>query len=92
MAEQQHEYLKEAVSGVAVLTEDEQCRQQCLAREDFEYWERIQKNGHKRELKKSQKLKEKQYQQTIAEIAEKQQKTAAKRSRNCQTKSLAYCL
>lgn len=50
MLAQQNEYIKEAVSGIAVLTEDERIRQQCQAREDFEYWERIKENGHRREL------------------------------------------
>lgn len=50
MLAQQNEYLKEAVSGVAVLTEDEKIRQQCQAREDFEYWERMKKLRHQREL------------------------------------------
>ena len=35
MLAQQNEYLREAVSGVAILTEDEKIRQQCQAREDF---------------------------------------------------------
>ncbi len=63
MLAQQNEYLKEAVSGIAVLTEDEQIRQQCQAREDFEYWERIKENGHKRELAE----KDRQYQMELAE-------------------------
>lgn len=46
---QNNEYLQEAVSGVRQLTEDEKIRQQCQAREDFAYWERI-KNNHMKEL------------------------------------------
>ena len=46
---QNNEYLKEAVSGVRQLTEDEKIRQQCQAREDFAYWERI-RNNHMKEL------------------------------------------
>ena len=46
---QNNEYLQEAVSGVRQLTEDEKIRQQCQAREDFAYWERI-KNNYMREL------------------------------------------
>lgn len=45
MFAQQNEYLKEAVFDIAVLTEEEQILQQCQAREDFEYWERIKENG-----------------------------------------------
>jgi len=41
MLAQNNEYLQEAVSGVRQLTEDEKIRQQCQAREDFAYWERI---------------------------------------------------
>ena len=44
---QNNEYLKEAVSGVRQLTEDEKIRQQCQAREDFAYWERIRNNRMK---------------------------------------------
>ena len=32
------------------LTEDEKIRQQCQAREDFEYWERIKLGNFKREI------------------------------------------
>ncbi len=46
---QSNEYLQEAVSGVRQLTEDEKIRQQCQAREDFAYWERI-KSNHMKEL------------------------------------------
>ena len=46
---QNNEYLKEAVSGVRQLTEDEKIRQQCQAREDFAYWERI-RNARMKEL------------------------------------------
>ncbi len=46
---QNNEYLKEAVSGVRQLTEDEKIRQQCQAREDFAYWERI-RNTRMKEL------------------------------------------
>lgn len=82
MLAKQNEYLKEAVSGIAVLSKDEQIRQQCQAREDFEYWERIRENGHKRELaekdrkyqlkldEKEQELAEKdaKYQQQLSEL------------------------
>ena len=44
---QNNEYLKETVSGVRQLTEDEKIRQQCQAREDFAYWERIRNNRMK---------------------------------------------
>lgn len=49
MLAQNNEYLQEAVSGIRQLTEDEKIRQQCQAREDFAYWERI-KNNHMKEL------------------------------------------
>ena len=71
MLAQQNEYIKEAVSGIAVLTEDEQIRQQYQAREDFEYWERIKENGHKQELKKKEKaLAEKD--KALANLTEKE--------------------
>ena len=41
MLAQNNEYLQEAISGVRQLTADEQIRQQCQAREDYLYWERI---------------------------------------------------
>lgn len=41
MLAQNNEYLQEAVSGVRQLTEEEKIRQQCQAREDHLYWERI---------------------------------------------------
>ena len=84
MLAKQNEYLKEAVSGIAVLSKDEQIRQQCQAREDFEYWERIRENGHKRELAKlRQELTEKDsfYQQELSgkdqEIADLKARLAA---------------
>ena len=43
MLAQNNEYLQETVSGVRQLTAEEQIRQQCQAREDFLYWERIRK-------------------------------------------------
>lgn len=72
MLAQQNEYIKEAVSGIAVLTEDERIRQQCQARKDFEYWERIKENGHRRELEEKDNF----YQQELAKkdslLAEKE--------------------
>lgn len=47
MLAQNNDYLKEAVSGVRQLTEDDKIRQQCQAREDFAYWERIRNNRMK---------------------------------------------
>ena len=41
MLAQNNEYLQETVSGVRQLTAEEQIRQQCQAREDYLYWERI---------------------------------------------------
>lgn len=46
---QNNEFLQETVSGVRQLTEDEKIRQQCQAREDFAYWERI-RNARMKEL------------------------------------------
>ncbi|MBO5177005.1 MAG: hypothetical protein J6C07_06075, partial [Lachnospiraceae bacterium] len=45
-------YLQEVVSGVQQLTEEEKIRQQCQAREDYAYWERIREADRKRELQK----------------------------------------
>ena len=50
MLAENNEYLQEVVSGVRQLTEEEQIRQQCQAREDFIYWERIREAEYKREL------------------------------------------
>lgn len=52
MLAQNNEYLQEAVSGIRQLTEDEKIRQQCQAREDFEYWERIRTTYYQEELQK----------------------------------------
>lgn len=81
MLAKQNEYLQEAVSGVAVLTEDEQIRQQCQAREDFEYWERIKENGHKRELEEKDKAlteKDKALAERDKALAEKDKALAEK--------------
>lgn len=48
MLAQKNEYLQEAVSGVRQLTAEEQIRQQCQAREDYLYWERIRTADAKR--------------------------------------------
>lgn len=50
MLSQNNEYLKETVVAVEQLTEDEQIRQMCQAREDFEYWERIRNNYYRQEI------------------------------------------
>lgn len=51
MLAENNEYLQETVSGVRQLTQDEQIRQLCQAREDYEYWERIRNNYHAEQLK-----------------------------------------
>lgn len=74
MLAQKNEYLKETVSGIRKLTEDEKIRQQCKAREDFEYWERIKRNHDQQELwvreealrKKEEVLQEKEAQLAAA--------------------------
>ena len=50
MLAKNNEYLQEVVSGVRQLTEEEQIRQQCQAREDFIYWERIRKAKYDSEI------------------------------------------
>lgn len=60
---QNNEYLQEAVSGVRQLTEDEKIRQQCQAREDFAYWERI-RNTRLKELGDDLEQTQGQLQQT----------------------------
>lgn len=69
MLAQKNEYLQETVSGVRKLTEDEKIRQQCQAREDFEYWERIKRNYYQKELNARDKALEE-------EILRRQQKEA----------------
>ncbi|MBO5178133.1 MAG: hypothetical protein J6C07_11800, partial [Lachnospiraceae bacterium] len=49
-------YLQEVVSGVQQLTEEEKIRQQCQAREDYAYWERIREADRKRELQKKDNI------------------------------------
>lgn len=68
---QNNEYLQEAVSGVRQLTEDEKIRQQCQAREDFAYWERI-KNNRMKELGESLAQAKDALQQTQNELQQKQ--------------------
>ena len=55
MLAQNNEYLQEAVSGVRQLTEDEKIRQQCQAREDFAYWERMRNNRMREQDEELQK-------------------------------------
>lgn len=52
MLAQNNEYLQEVISGVQQLTEEDKIRQQCQAREDHAYWERIREADQKRELQK----------------------------------------
>ena len=61
MLAEKNEYLQDAVTGIAVLTEDEMIRQQCQAREDFEYWERIRENMRQKELEERDRKLEEQY-------------------------------
>lgn len=53
---QNNEYMQETVSGVRQLTEDEKIRQQCQAREDYLYWERIREYQHQQALDQIQIL------------------------------------
>ena len=71
MLAQNNEYLKEAVSGVRQLTEDEQIRQQCQAREDFEYWERI-RNNYTKELGENLELTQNKLEQTQDKLEQTQ--------------------
>ena len=48
MLAQNNEYLQETVSGVRQLSAEEKIRQQCQAREDYLYWERIRKKQTER--------------------------------------------
>ncbi len=50
MLSQSNEYLKETVSGVVELSEDERVRQCCQARADYELWERRRLARHQRAL------------------------------------------
>ncbi len=61
MLAEKNEYLQDAATGMAVLTEDEMIRQQCQAREDFEYWERIRENMRQKELEERDRKLEEQY-------------------------------
>ena len=56
MLTQDNIYLQEVVSGVQQLTEEEKIRQQCQAREDYAYWERIREADRKRELQKKDNI------------------------------------
>ena len=71
MLAQDNDYLKEAVSGVRQLTEDEQIRQQCQAREDFEYWERI-RNNYVKELGENLELTQDELEHTQNELVHAQ--------------------
>ena len=86
MLSQNNEYLKETVAAVEQLTEDEQIRQMCQAREDFEYWERIKNNYYRQEIqtrdealqKKDEELqkKDKALQQQTYAIQQKDEEIA----------------
>ena len=54
MLAQDNEYLREVVSGVRQLTEEEKIRQQCQAREDYYYWERMRKAKYDSEIQERQ--------------------------------------
>ena len=56
MLAQNNEYLQEVVSGVRQLTEEEKIRQQCQAREDYIYWERMRKAKYDSEIQERAKL------------------------------------
>lgn len=74
---QNNEYLKEAVSGVRQLTEDEKIRQQCQAREDYAYWERI-RNVRMKELSDGLEQAKDELQQTQDELQQAQEAFAQK--------------
>ena len=48
MLAQDNEYLRETSNAMYELDQDRLIRQQCQAREDFLYWERIKENRNKR--------------------------------------------
>ncbi len=48
MLAQDNEYLRETSTAMYELDQDRLIRQQCQAREDFLYWERIKENRNKR--------------------------------------------
>ena len=48
MLDQNNEYLRETSNAMYELDQDRLIRQQCQAREDFLYWERIKENRNKR--------------------------------------------
>jgi len=56
MLAKNNEYLQEVVSGVRQLTEEEQIRQQCQAREDYIYWERMRKAKYDSEIQERAKI------------------------------------
>ncbi len=56
MLSQSNEYLKETVSGVVELSEDERVRQCCQARADYELWERRRLARHQRALDEKDNL------------------------------------
>ncbi len=69
MLAQNNEYLQEVVSGVRQLTEEEKIRQQCQAREDYIYWERIRKAKYDSEIQERAKIIDEQT-ETINEQTE----------------------
>ena len=56
MLAQDNEYLREVVSGVRQLTEEEKIRQQCEAREINTYWERVREADRKQELQEKEDI------------------------------------
>lgn len=48
MLAQDNEYLRETSNAMYELDKDRLIRQQCQAREDFLYWERMKENRNKR--------------------------------------------
>ena len=76
-ASTKNEYLQETVSGVRQLTEEEKIRQQCQAREDFAYWERMKTLKHQRELQEvNDKLQQASY--ALEQTSNKLQQTTNK--------------
>ena len=76
MLAQNNEYLQEVVSGVRQLTEEEKIRQQCQAREDYIYWERIRKAKYDSEIQERAKIIDEQT-ETINEQTETINKQAS---------------
>lgn len=68
---QKNKYLGETASAIRKLTEDEEIRQQCQAREDYYFWENYKNQQHKKELEEAQDIirqKDKEITRLLAEL------------------------